>query len=121
MSNKLFDKKEIRIIISNKKGIKVNQEVPVQWVLNTLLSYAVMLAKKLEIKGDSLLTLVQNFCAEVDPETIFPEREDLMPELDEIVAEEMAQPTANEHWQEDIAEAKEKIKKHIAERDKDNE
>jgi hypothetical protein len=121
MSNKLFDKKEVRITISNKKGIKVSQEVPVHWVLNTLLSYAVLLAKKMEIKGDSLLTMVQNFCAEVDPETIFPGREDLMPELNEIVAEEMAQPTANEHWQEDIAEAKENIKKHIEERDKDNE
>ena len=112
MSNRLF-KDDFKIIIHSKKGLKVNKPVPWHVLFNILMSNAIYAAKQLDLKGDDLLATAQTFCAAVDPETIFPAREDLEKELKEQEAKEYAMPTANPEYEAQIASIKEHAKKNM--------
>ena len=106
MSRKLYDPTDFKITISSKKGIKVNKPTPWHVIFNVLMSHAVFAAKQLNLKGDDLLVAAQNFCGLVDPETIFPAKEELQKELKEQEDKEMAMPTANPDYEADIADMK---------------
>ena len=106
MSRKLFDPDDFRIIISSKKGMKVNKPTPWHVIFNVLMSHAIYAAKQLDLKGDDLLVAAQNFCGLVDPETIFPAKEELQKELKEQEVKEMSMPTANPDYASDIADMK---------------
>jgi len=106
LSKKLFDPNDFRITISSKKGMKVNKPTPWHVIFNVLMSHAVYAAKQIHLEGDDLLVAAQNFCGLVDPNTIFPAKEELQKELKEQEAKEMAMPTANPDYEADIADMK---------------
>lgn len=112
MSNKLF-KDEFKITIHSKKGLKVNKPVPWNVLFNILMSNAVYAAKRLDLKGSDLLSAAQTFCAAVDPETIFPAKEELKKELKEQEAKEYAMPTANPDYEAQIVSIKKHAKKNM--------